>query len=45
MKKIGIYFSVIIFLFNIANNNSFAQEIHENYQGTYRVKITDIIKE
>lgn len=45
MKKISIVFlfSLLILVSNITV--SFAQEIHEEYQGTYRAEILNIVKE
>lgn len=45
MKKLSIACSVLLCLFAVNTSVSFAQEIHEEYQGTYRAEIVEVVKE
>jgi uncharacterized membrane protein len=45
MKKIFATTSALALFFCLCSSISFAQEIHEDYQGTYRAEIKSVIKE
>lgn len=45
MKKITIAFIFSVFVLFSNNIVSYAQEVHEEYQGTYRAEIINILKE